>query len=191
MLFTQQAGPEAFITHGAFERLDVDNHVSVQAAIGSEWGVANVALEGLHSCQPEMRETGFHIISYIYNFLGGFLFREALLLLKLHCVPTLQSFHLQNKDFYYLKTFRYAVKPQFEYVFPFWVSYNRHWQMFFYFFHISWITQTRQGLVVGSDGVTVPPTFISNFSIWTCGVNGMHSQACSDKEMQLFCNFIL
>lgn len=36
MLFTQQAGPEALVTHGAFERLDVDNHVAVQAAIGRE-----------------------------------------------------------------------------------------------------------------------------------------------------------
>lgn len=36
MLFTQQAGPEALITYGAFERFDVDNHVAVQAAIGGE-----------------------------------------------------------------------------------------------------------------------------------------------------------
>lgn len=36
MLFTQQAGPEALVTHGAFERLDVDNHVAVQAAVGRE-----------------------------------------------------------------------------------------------------------------------------------------------------------
>lgn len=53
MLFTQQAGPEALVTHGAFERLDVDYHVAVQAAVGGEWGVANITLEGLHSCRWE------------------------------------------------------------------------------------------------------------------------------------------
>lgn len=36
MLLTQQAGPEAVVTHGAFERLDVDDHVAVQAAVGGE-----------------------------------------------------------------------------------------------------------------------------------------------------------
>lgn len=36
MLFTQQAGPEALITHRAFERFDVDDHVAVQASIGGE-----------------------------------------------------------------------------------------------------------------------------------------------------------
>lgn len=36
VLFTQQAGPEALVTHGALERLDVDDHVAIQAAIGGE-----------------------------------------------------------------------------------------------------------------------------------------------------------
>ena len=36
VLFTQQAGPEGVVTHGTFERLDVDNHVAVQAAVGGE-----------------------------------------------------------------------------------------------------------------------------------------------------------
>lgn len=36
MLFAQQAGPEALVTHGAFERFDVDDHVAVQAAISGE-----------------------------------------------------------------------------------------------------------------------------------------------------------
>lgn len=36
VLFIQQAGPEALVTHGAFERLDVDSHVAVQAAVGRE-----------------------------------------------------------------------------------------------------------------------------------------------------------
>lgn len=36
MLFTQQAGPEALVTHGALERLDVNYHVAVQAAVGGK-----------------------------------------------------------------------------------------------------------------------------------------------------------
>lgn len=65
MLFTQQAGPEALVTHGALERLDVNYHVAVQAAVGGKWGVANTALEGFHSCRWEMRD-------YILNSLGVF-----------------------------------------------------------------------------------------------------------------------
>lgn len=63
MLFTQQAGPEALVTHGAFEGLDVDNHVAVQAAIGGEGGVANTTLKRLHSCWREVREAGLHTVS--------------------------------------------------------------------------------------------------------------------------------
>ncbi len=36
VLFTQQAGPEALVTHRAFKRLVVDNHMAVQAAVGSK-----------------------------------------------------------------------------------------------------------------------------------------------------------
>lgn len=64
MPFAQQACPEALVTHGAFERLDVDNHVAVQAAIGGERGVADITLEGLHSCQREMREAGFQEVMF-------------------------------------------------------------------------------------------------------------------------------
>ena len=36
MPFAQQTGPEALLTHGAFKRLHVDNHVATQASIGGE-----------------------------------------------------------------------------------------------------------------------------------------------------------
>jgi len=36
VLLTQQAGPEAAVAHRAFEGLDVDDHVAVQAAVGGE-----------------------------------------------------------------------------------------------------------------------------------------------------------
>lgn len=50
VLFTQQAAPEALVAHGALERLGVDNHVAVKAAVGGEGSGADVALEGLHPC---------------------------------------------------------------------------------------------------------------------------------------------
>lgn len=55
MLFTQQAGPETLITHGAFERLDMNNHVAVQAAVGGERCFTNVTFKWLHSCWFKMR----------------------------------------------------------------------------------------------------------------------------------------
>lgn len=66
VLFTQQAGPEALVTRGAFEGLDVDDHVSVQAAVGGEGGVADIAFEGLCSCQAETSEEGFCISGLIF-----------------------------------------------------------------------------------------------------------------------------
>lgn len=55
VLFTQQTRSEVLVTHGAFERLDVDDHVTVQAAVGGEGGIADITLEGFHSCQRETR----------------------------------------------------------------------------------------------------------------------------------------
>lgn len=56
MPLTKQAGPEALITHGAFERLDVNDHVAIQAAICGEEGVTNITLKGLHSCWEDRTE---------------------------------------------------------------------------------------------------------------------------------------
>lgn len=50
VLFAQQAGPEALVTYGAFVGLYVADHVTVQAAVGGERGVANVTFKWLHSC---------------------------------------------------------------------------------------------------------------------------------------------
>lgn len=61
MLFTQQAGSEILVAHGAFERLDVDNYVAVKAAIGSERCGTNITLEGLHSCVRDERLERQHL----------------------------------------------------------------------------------------------------------------------------------
>lgn len=61
MLFTQQAGSEILVAHGAFEGLDVDNHVAVKAAIGSERCGTNITLEGLHSCVRDKRLERQHL----------------------------------------------------------------------------------------------------------------------------------
>lgn len=50
VLLTQQVGPEALVTYGAFVGLHVADHVAVEAAVGGERGVTNVALKWLHSC---------------------------------------------------------------------------------------------------------------------------------------------
>lgn len=61
MLFTQQVGSEILVAHGAFERLDVDNHMAVKAAIGSERCGTNITLEGLHSCARDKRLERQHL----------------------------------------------------------------------------------------------------------------------------------
>lgn len=61
MLFTQQAGSETLVAHRAFERLDVDNHVAVKAAIGSKRCGTNITLEGLHSCARDKRLEREHL----------------------------------------------------------------------------------------------------------------------------------
>lgn len=50
VLFAQKAGPEALVTCGAFVWLYVADHVTVQAAVGGERGIANVTFKWLHSC---------------------------------------------------------------------------------------------------------------------------------------------
>ena len=53
MLPAQLVGVETFATQGTLEGLDVDDHVTVQAAVGGEQGAARVAFERLHPCMRE------------------------------------------------------------------------------------------------------------------------------------------
>ena len=53
VLPAQLVGVETFATQGTLEGLDVDDHVTVQAAVGGEQGAARVAFERLHPCMRE------------------------------------------------------------------------------------------------------------------------------------------
>ena len=53
VLPAQQVGAETFAAQRTLERLDVDDHVTVQAAVGGEQGATRVAFERLHPCTRE------------------------------------------------------------------------------------------------------------------------------------------
>lgn len=60
--FAQHAGPEGVVAHGAFERLHVDNHMTAQAPVGRERGIANITAKRLHSWQISQQQFDMRFI---------------------------------------------------------------------------------------------------------------------------------